>query len=107
MEGRKWEDLEMECLSNVFDRVGMESLVLDVPLVCNSWYKATLNPKYWQTLIFPYDLSESRLIPKNKSRPSSPKELFKFVLNRSQKCASLVIFPKHCTQVQLFQVANK
>ncbi|KAM7461809.1 hypothetical protein LguiA_029930 [Lonicera macranthoides] len=82
MEGRKWEDLDMECLSNVFDRVGMESLVLDVPLVCKSWYKATLDPKCWQTLIFPYDLSESRLIPKNKSHPSSAKELFKFVLNR-------------------------
>ncbi|KAM7465843.1 hypothetical protein LguiB_013405 [Lonicera macranthoides] len=107
MEGRKWEDLEMECLSNIFDRVGMESLVLDVPLVCKSWNKATLDPKCWQTLIFPYDLSESRLIPKNKSRPSSAKDLFKFVLNRSQKCASLVIFPKHCTEGQLFQVANK
>lgn len=107
MEGRKWEDLETDCLANIFDRVGMESLILDVPLVCKSWYKATINPRCWLTLIFPYNLSESRLIPKNKGRPSSANELFKFVLNRSQKCASLVIFPKTCTEGQLFHVANK
>ncbi|KAL6191258.1 hypothetical protein ACLB2K_037649 [Fragaria x ananassa] len=50
---RRWEELEVDCLMNIFGRVGMESLLLDVPFVCKSWHKATLNPSSWQYLIFP------------------------------------------------------
>ncbi|BBN68540.1 F-BOX WITH WD-40 2 [Prunus dulcis] len=53
MDERKWEDLQMDCLVKVLVKVGMESLLLDVPFVCKSWYKATLNPSCWQSLIFP------------------------------------------------------
>ncbi|CAL5413377.1 unnamed protein product [Camellia sinensis] len=42
MKGGKWEDLNMDSLVNVFGRVGIESLLLDVPFMCKSWYKATL-----------------------------------------------------------------
>ena len=35
----------MDCLVKVFQKVGMEALLLDVPFVCKSWYEATLNPK--------------------------------------------------------------
>ncbi|KAI5349806.1 PREDICTED: F-box/LRR-repeat [Prunus dulcis] len=31
----------------------MESLLLDVPFECRSWYKASLDPSCWQCLIFP------------------------------------------------------
>ncbi|KAJ4825713.1 hypothetical protein Tsubulata_001211, partial [Turnera subulata] len=50
MEGRKWEDLEKGCLVNVLGRVGMESLLLDVPFVCKSWYRAGLEPKRWEQI---------------------------------------------------------
>ncbi|XP_061994811.1 F-box protein FBW2-like [Rosa rugosa] len=50
---RRWEDLERDCLVNVFRRVGMESLLFDVPFVCKSWFTATLDPSCWQYLIFP------------------------------------------------------
>ncbi|KAM5569540.1 hypothetical protein ABKV19_016850 [Rosa sericea] len=53
---RRWEELEVDCLVNIFGRVGMESLLLDVPFVCKSWYRATLNPSCWQYLKFPDDL---------------------------------------------------
>ncbi|CAL8989633.1 unnamed protein product [Prunus brigantina] len=53
MDNRRWQDLEMACLVKVFEKVGMESVLLDVPSVCKSWYKATLNPSCWQCLIFP------------------------------------------------------
>ncbi|PRQ38500.1 putative F-box domain, leucine-rich repeat domain, L domain-containing protein [Rosa chinensis] len=55
---RRWEELEVDCLINVFARVGMESLLLDVPFVCKSWYRATLVPSCWQYLKFPDDLSD-------------------------------------------------
>ncbi|XP_024197337.1 F-box protein FBW2 [Rosa chinensis] len=58
----RWEELEVDCLVNVFGRVGMESLLLDVPFVCKSWYRATLVPSCWQFLKFPDDLSDPILV---------------------------------------------
>ncbi|XP_059632161.1 putative F-box/LRR-repeat protein 23 [Cornus florida] len=55
MEERKWEDLNLDCLLNVFERLGLGSLVLDVPFVCKSWYKATLNPQCWRHIELPTD----------------------------------------------------
>ncbi|KAJ4823961.1 hypothetical protein Tsubulata_039217 [Turnera subulata] len=51
MESRKWEDLEINCLVNVLAKVGIESLLLDVPLVCKSWYRASLEPKCWEQIV--------------------------------------------------------
>ena len=53
MEGGNWEELNTELLVDIFRRVGMESLLLDVPLVCKSWYKASLDPMCWKHLHFP------------------------------------------------------
>ncbi|XP_062003520.1 F-box/LRR-repeat protein At3g48880-like [Rosa rugosa] len=50
---RRWEDLEVDCLANVFAKVGMESLLLALPFVCKSWYAASLNPLCWKFLSFP------------------------------------------------------
>ena len=44
MEGRKWDGLNDGTLVNALGRVGMESLLLDVPFVCKSWYKASREP---------------------------------------------------------------
>ncbi|KAK9933186.1 hypothetical protein M0R45_020390 [Rubus argutus] len=45
--------LEQGCLMNVFERVGMKSLLLDIPFVCKSWHATSLDPSCWQSLIFP------------------------------------------------------
>ncbi|KAM5560695.1 hypothetical protein ABKV19_021721 [Rosa sericea] len=50
---RRWEDLEVDCLANVFAKVGMESLVLALPFVCKSWYATALSPLCWKFLSFP------------------------------------------------------
>ncbi|KAL6146345.1 hypothetical protein ACLB2K_057026 [Fragaria x ananassa] len=50
---RRWEDLEVDCLANVFARVGMESLLLALPFVCKSWYATSHNPLCWKSLSFP------------------------------------------------------
>ncbi|KAK9942545.1 hypothetical protein M0R45_008204 [Rubus argutus] len=53
---RRWDQLDFDCLVNIFGKVGragMESLLLDVPFVCKSWHKASLDPKCWESLIFP------------------------------------------------------
>ncbi|BFG15383.1 hypothetical protein CerSpe_016570 [Prunus speciosa] len=50
---RRWEDLNVDCLANVFGRVGMTALLLSVPFVCKSWYRASLDSACWQRIIFP------------------------------------------------------
>ncbi|ONI28723.1 hypothetical protein PRUPE_1G157600 [Prunus persica] len=42
----------MDCLTYIFGELGMESLLSDVPLVCKSWYRASLDPSCWECLIF-------------------------------------------------------
>ncbi|KAF9601057.1 hypothetical protein IFM89_015983, partial [Coptis chinensis] len=49
---RKWEDMNIDCLTNVFGRVGWEALTLHLPLVCKSWYKVSLYPQFWKNLDF-------------------------------------------------------
>ncbi|PRQ38499.1 putative F-box domain-containing protein [Rosa chinensis] len=53
MDEIKWENLNKDCLENVFGRVGMKSLLLDVPFVCRSWHAATLDPSCWQSIDIP------------------------------------------------------
>ncbi|XP_050374633.1 F-box/LRR-repeat protein At3g48880-like [Argentina anserina] len=50
---RRWEELNVDCLVNIFGRVGMESLLLDIPFVCKPWHQASLNPSCWESLVFP------------------------------------------------------
>ncbi|XP_059630060.1 uncharacterized protein LOC132273044 [Cornus florida] len=52
MEERKWEELNLDILLYVFERLGVKSLMLDVPRVCKSWYKATRYPQCWRHLKF-------------------------------------------------------
>ncbi|KAF6173808.1 hypothetical protein GIB67_003809 [Kingdonia uniflora] len=40
------------CLVKIFDGVDMKALLSDVPLVCKSWYKASLDPHRWRNLNF-------------------------------------------------------
>ncbi|XP_004308782.1 PREDICTED: F-box protein FBW2-like [Fragaria vesca subsp. vesca] len=50
---RRWEDLNRDCLVNVFEKVGIESMLLAIPFVCKTWYKTSLDPACWKRLIFP------------------------------------------------------
>ena len=111
MKGGKWEDLSIELLVDIFKRVGMESLLVDVPLVCKSLYKATLNPmcwehrhflKYikpcwaWDYIVTPYP---GRIISEYGHHhyiyglmevgcPFSISAFIKFMVNRSHRCST-------------------
>ena len=52
-EGGKWKDLSTDVLVNIFLIELGWSHLLDVPFVCKSCYKATLEPQCWEHLIFP------------------------------------------------------
>ncbi|XP_016647189.1 PREDICTED: F-box/LRR-repeat protein At3g48880-like [Prunus mume] len=96
MDERRWEDLEMDCLVKVFEKVGMESLLLDVPFACKSWHKATLNPSCWRDLFASeYQIDRDRC---------SVTAFLKFVINRSSGNATVLKLPKCCT-VEAFEFA--
>ncbi|KAF6143783.1 hypothetical protein GIB67_016704 [Kingdonia uniflora] len=50
MERRKWEDLDKDCLINILGRLGIKDLIYNVPFVCKSWYKASLDHECWKFL---------------------------------------------------------
>lgn len=115
MEGRKWEELDMDCLVNVFRRVGMESLLLDVPFVCKSWYKVSLDPRCWEYIIFPKYIQpdlwgDSQLgnrLMIEIERNFSVTAFIKSVVARSQRRATQLKLPNCCTEEALEYAANE
>ncbi|KAJ6779018.1 hypothetical protein OIU74_002748 [Salix koriyanagi] len=117
MEERKWEDLEFDCLVNVLGRVGMESLLLDVPFVCKSWYEASLNPSCWKHLVFPQDLhtnwdvEDVTLIDKFEAyyeiRTCSEDAFIKFVVGRSHGSCTDLSLPSDCSKEVLNYIADE
>ena len=128
MEGRKWDDLNEDILVNVLGRVGMESLLLDAPFLCKSWYKASREPQCWENLIFPRyikpndldyisednegenEISEKgyaeRLARKYQGNWSVT-AFVKFIVNRSCGNAKIIKLPTCCTVKALEYVANE
>ena len=124
MEGRKWEDTNKDILVNVLGRVGMESLLLDVPFVCKSWYKASREPQCWEHLIFPTfikpddidDICWEPEIPDSGflerlamtyQENLSVTAFVKFIVNRSCGKARIIELPGGCTEEALEYVANE
>lgn len=113
-EERKWEDLEFYCLVNVLGRVGMESLLLGVPFVCKSWYKASLDPSCWKDLVFPKDLDSDRdftlldrFKEKYKIENCSVDAFTKFVVGRSHGNCTGLFLPNGCTEEVAKYVADE
>ncbi|KAF5935711.1 hypothetical protein HYC85_026840 [Camellia sinensis] len=106
----------MDCLVNVFGRVGIESLLLDVPFMCKSWFKATLSPLCWRLLDFSkisldswsYDESISRLLDKYQLYDKLFVTAFiKFVVKRSARSATFLSLPDCCTEEALLYVTDE
>ncbi|GFY92958.1 hypothetical protein Acr_08g0013540 [Actinidia rufa] len=110
----------MDCLVNIFGRVGLESLLLDVPFVCKSWYKVTLNPQCWRRLDFSkltlddyWDFNDftSRLMDKYHLEGKFHITAFiKSVIKRSGRSATylaLPSLPNDCTEEALLYVADE
>lgn len=122
MERRKWEQLNKDILVLVFQRVGMESLLLDIPFVCKPWYKASREPRCWQHLIFPNFESDDtieeedspckgfveRLAIMTPHQENFPVTKFiKFIVDRSCGCATTIKLPAYCPEEVLEYIANE
>ncbi|KAI8004406.1 Myosin-6 [Camellia lanceoleosa] len=113
MEGGKWEDLNMDCLLNVFGSVGIESLLLDIPFVCKSWHKATLSPPCWKQLDFSrISLDDvefpSRLMDVHEFNDQLAVNAFmKFVIKRSTGSVTFLSIPECRTNEAFLYVADE
>ncbi|KAL6293408.1 hypothetical protein ACE6H2_001550 [Prunus campanulata] len=127
MDERRWEDLNIDCMANILGRVGMESLLLDVPFVCKSWYRASLNPSCWERLIFP-DIKTSYLVLDYGFKAEnwvddpllqrfvhqyqidvshfSTTAFIKFVVNRSKGHATALRLPPYASETDLKYVSD-
>lgn len=125
---RRWDQLDFDCLVNIFGKVGragMESLLLDVPFVCKSWHKASLDPKCWESLIFPiistnpcdtevetedwtFDPFLKRFVREYRihKRRFSITAFIKFMVNRSKGCATQIRLPVCTSEAALKHVAD-
>ncbi|KAL5723220.1 hypothetical protein ACHQM5_006643 [Ranunculus cassubicifolius] len=104
MEGRKWEELNEDCLVKVFEGVGLESLILDVPFVCKSWYKVAIYPGCWKRLDFRFinldhQLSfQNRFIALYNVINFSCIKFIQLVVRRSRRSATSLVLPISLTQ---------
>ncbi|MFS8005903.1 putative F-box domain, leucine-rich repeat domain superfamily, F-box-like domain superfamily [Helianthus anomalus] len=98
-----WNEFPVHCLVQVLTRVGMESLVQTVPLVCKSWYDATFYPQCWQRLVFhksPYNLQTPKsswlgfgLLHQHTEEDDALEKFLHFAVGRSHGLVTELIFP--------------
>ena len=86
MARTKWEDLEKDYLLNVLTRVGTESMLYDIPFVCKSWYRASLDPLCWKIINFQNFVRQTPLAS----------EYSRSLINRNGGNATTVMLPMSC-----------
>ncbi|XXG65211.1 hypothetical protein AAC387_Pa05g2973 [Persea americana] len=91
MKRRKWEDMEPNCLANIFSRVGLDSLIFWVPLVCKSWHAASSNPLCWKVINLCF-LSYHSSLPVRCSK-SNWTRLLELAVDNSRGSALELVFP--------------
>ena len=96
MARTKWEDLEKDYLLNVLTRVGTESMLYDIPFVCKSWYRASLDPSCWKIINFQNFVRQTPLAS----------EYSRSLINRNGGNATVVMPPFSCPTEVLRYLAD-
>ncbi|KAF5183166.1 F-box/LRR-repeat protein [Thalictrum thalictroides] len=103
---KRWEDLNTDCLIKIFEKLGLESLIIDIPFVCKSWYKASLDPLLYKVLHFevmPVEdrttwatitAPDKRFAQKKYSKLPPSIGFIKIAVKRSCGIATEVVFPE-------------
>ncbi|CAL9204230.1 F-box/LRR-repeat protein At3g48880 isoform X1 [Musa acuminata AAA Group] len=97
--GRRWEEMQVDCLVNIFRRLALDDLTLSVPFVCKCWWRASLDPSCWRLLDFrsldfmpwsPFSRSFTSLY---RLKTLSFSHFMRLVVDRSRGSAEKLIFP--------------
>ncbi|KAF8400670.1 hypothetical protein HHK36_013970 [Tetracentron sinense] len=91
------EELKLDCLLRILERLTLQDLITAVPFVCPSWYKASLNSLLWKDLdLSSWDTLAPRLKLAYKDEEKNISVSFKFlkfVVSRSGGSAISLHFP--------------
>ncbi|EHA8592398.1 F-box/LRR-repeat protein [Cocos nucifera] len=96
---RRWEDLPVNCLVEIFKKLSVEDMTIGVPFVCKPWYEAHLDPCCWKILDFrgidPWSECPfiERFIDAYRLKKFTIMGFLKFVINRGHKLATKLILP--------------
>ncbi|KAF5202326.1 F-box/LRR-repeat protein, partial [Thalictrum thalictroides] len=86
---RAWEDLGKDILLAIYEKLSVKDLIIGAPLCCTSWYKVSKDPSLWKDV----DIISSFEYYGNGYQKVIPKQLVKFVVNRSQGFLNSIAFP--------------
>ncbi|KAF5205525.1 F-box/LRR-repeat protein [Thalictrum thalictroides] len=100
---RKWEDLHTDCLVKIFATVDIESLIVHLPLVCKSWYKASLDPLCWKFLDFEYLHLATSFKKLFHTQDLCAKKAIKYAVKSSCGIATEVAFPPSLVYANILQ----
>lgn len=96
---RRWEDLPLDCLVNVFKRLDVEDMTTGVPFVCKSWYEAHLDPSCWKILDLramcqcPQSPFIGRFMHSYHLKKFTTRGFLKIIIKRSHKLLTELILP--------------
>ncbi|XP_010906920.2 F-box/LRR-repeat protein At3g48880 isoform X1 [Elaeis guineensis] len=98
---RRWEDLPLDCLVNIFKRLGVEDITTGVPFVCKSWYEAHLDPSCWKIIDlramyqWPQSPFIGRFMHAYHLKKFKTRGFLKIIIKRSHKLLSELVLPDH------------
>ncbi|XP_065001962.1 F-box/LRR-repeat protein At3g48880 isoform X3 [Musa acuminata AAA Group] len=97
--GRRWEEMPVDCLVDIFRRLGLHDLTLSVPFVCRCWRRASLDPGCWRRLDFrsldfmPWSHFSRSFNSCYRLSSLSFSAFMRFVVARSRGSAAELLFP--------------
>ncbi|KAL6199989.1 hypothetical protein ACLB2K_029771 [Fragaria x ananassa] len=122
---RRWENLNTDCLVNIFGKVGVDSLLLDVPFVCKTWFRASLDPSCWEfptlpklwtdSYVFDIDYEDQdfntfadRYVYQYQVRRSlcTVASFVQFIVNRSSGYSTSLRLPVYSSNEELRHIAD-
>nr|DAD22517.1 TPA_asm: hypothetical protein HUJ06_023980 [Nelumbo nucifera] len=108
----KWELLDMDCLVSIFEKVGMDDLLLSLPFVCKSWYRASLQPYCWKVLDIQHlqsmgILFTNRFVSTYRIKWFSSMGLVKLLVKLGHGSSVKVILPDEFAYEELVYISDK
>ncbi|KAJ8505365.1 hypothetical protein OPV22_006251 [Ensete ventricosum] len=91
--------MQVDCLVNIFRRLGLDDLTVSVPFVCTCWWRASLDPACWEALnlrsldFTPWSQFSRSFASRYYLKTLSFSAFLRLVVHHSHGSASELIFP--------------
>ncbi|WOK99005.1 hypothetical protein Cni_G07717 [Canna indica] len=98
-DARPWDEMQADCLINIFRRLGLDDLSVAVPFVCKYWWRASLDPGCWRRLDFrsldfmPWSHFCRSFTSRYHLKTLSFSRFMRFAVDRSRGAAEELAFP--------------